>query len=64
MPTTISNHFIVHNDVNIPDLEFYINKDGDIFFQEPDMVGGFWSVITKKDWQELKTFIDEQFKNE
>lgn len=61
MPTSIFEHFIVHNPESVADLEVYINTNNDIFICEPNVTGGFFSIITREDWEELKKFIDKQF---
>lgn len=63
MPTIFSEHLILSNPDGCPDLEFYINDNNEIFVQEYDTVGGFWFPISFADWQKIKCFIDEQFKN-
>lgn len=63
MPTLIHKSFHLYNKDNIADVEFYLNKDGDIFVQELHSDDSFFFVINKDDWIELKKYIDEQFEN-
>lgn len=47
------------------EFEFYINNDGNIFFQEIDCevdITQSWGIILKEDWEGLKKFIDQQYK--
>ncbi len=62
MANTIVNQFLIKNEEGIADLMFYLNENGEIFVSIPNNEV-FFSIISKDDWEELKTFIDEQFKN-
>jgi hypothetical protein len=62
MASKIINHFILENDTPIPDLEFYLNSNGEIFVGEIGNPHGFFFTINPPDWEKLKKFIDEQFK--
>ena len=61
MSAFVSQNFIIENEEGIPDLEFHINYKGEIFLCEKDQPDGFFSIIKKEDWNDLKIFIDEQF---
>lgn len=62
MATTRSERFILSNARSNKDFEFYLNADGEIFAQELGDSGyESFFVISKEDWEELKSFIDDQF---
>jgi len=63
MATNRLEHFILRSDGPVSDLEFYLNKNGEIFVNEHNVTGGFFFTISPPDWEELKKFIDEQFEN-
>lgn len=59
-----TEHFILSNDGSSKSLEFFLNNKGEIFAQEIGESGyESFFVITKEDWQGLKKFVDDQFKN-
>lgn len=65
MATNRLEHFILRSDDrHTRDLEFYLNANGEIFVNEHNVDGGFFFTINPPDWEELKKFIDEQFKSD
>lgn len=60
-----TEHLIISNkEPAIPDFQFYLNNDNEIFveaIQEVQTLTPFFT-ISKKDWLLLKEFIDQQFK--
>ena len=62
MATTRNEHFILSNKDWHKDFEFYLNAKGEIFAQELGDSGyESFFIITKEDWEELKSFIDDNF---
>lgn len=46
-------------------IEMYLNNDNEIYIQDitdPDSPCSFWFCLSKDDWDEVKQFIDDQFK--
>ena len=59
----VSKKFCVIHEKRV--FEFYINDNGNIFFQDISDKDDFtqsWGVIPKDDWSDLKKFIDNQLK--
>jgi hypothetical protein len=62
MGTSLSLTII--NKEGVSDMEFYLNTSGSISIAEPGISGiEFYSEISKEDWEDLKEFIDRQFKS-
>lgn len=60
MATFIHELFcIVRDDDEL--INVYINKDNNLFFGNDSQ--NFFFTLTKEDWDSLKEFADEQFKN-
>ena len=52
---------IVNDNEGTPDLEFFINKKGNIsVVEQGDEITSMYTEISKEDWHELKKFIDER----
>lgn len=64
MAVAISEHLVLSPKEGFgSDLEFYRNVAGEVFVQSlSEEYPQFWFVITKEDWEEIKEFMDEQFK--
>jgi hypothetical protein len=61
----MSNHvfesFIINsNDEEYPEVESFINYNGDVYFNQYNVLGGFSGIIKREDWGDLKIFINKQ----
>ena len=58
----VTTKLILHDGEDAPEWEIYLNAKDEIFIGNNDVLNA-WLIINKEDWQNVKSFIDEQFKN-
>lgn len=45
------------------DVEMYLNDSGELFVASTDEdYPSFWFTLTKDDWEKMKEFVDEKFR--
>lgn len=66
MPTDIVHHLLICSDNSAGSetpFEVYINSNEDIFItSQAEDSTGWWLVLKKEDWKNIKSFIDTQLK--
>lgn len=59
---TSNEHLILSSEKFSDQVEMYLNKKDEIFVHnQKEYAEGWFFVITKEDWEQIKSFIDYQF---
>lgn len=57
---TYERHMLILTEVGSEDIEVSVKDDNTVFFGPDDFHGQWYFQLSKKDWEELKKFVDDR----